>query len=101
MALLQRRTLDLAPVDIRSPENIAAGTIPFINYHPVWIEKNLTKYSFRVINKLSVSNFRSPLFKKMIPLFLALWLERRLQSFLARLNFGPSIFLLAQKEGPT
>lgn len=99
MALLKRKSLDLEPIDIRSPENVAAGTIPFFNYHPLWVERMLEKYGFRIKRKLSVSNFRFPPFKRIIPFIL--WPEKWLQPLLGKFNFGPSIFLLAQRDGPT
>jgi len=90
-------TLDLKPVDIRSPRNIRAKSVPFINYHPLWIRRMVEKQGFELRKKLSVSNFRLSLIKKMIPLKISLGLEKIVQPFLAKFDFGPSIFLLLRK----
>lgn len=72
-------------------------TIPFYNYSPAAIEKMLKKNNLVIQEKLSVSNFRSPLVKKIVPLSLLLEGEKLVQRPLAGINFGPSIFLLARK----
>lgn len=87
----------LTPVDQRSPESIASGTIPFFNHHPKFIFQKLEEAGFKVISVLSVSNFRHPIFKKMVPLRALLFFESSLQSLISSLYFGPSIFVLAQK----
>jgi len=86
---------DLTPVDQRSRENIKERSILFLNHHPKTIEKNLRKNNLKIIKKLSVSNFRSPILKKILPLNWLLFLEKITQPLLAPLNFGPSIFILA------
>jgi len=85
----------LVPVDQRSRKNIKEGSIIFLNHHPQAIEKSLRENNLKIIKKLSVSNFRSPILKKIIPLKWLLFLEEITQSLLAPLNFGPSIFILA------
>jgi len=86
---------DLSPVDQRSRKNIKEGSILFLNHHPKAIEKNLRENNLKIIKKLSVSNFRSPILKKVLPLNWLLFLEKITQPLLAPLNFGPSIFILA------
>ncbi len=86
------------PVERRKEENIAAGTIPFVNHHPVTMQKMLARQGFKVVKILSVSNFRSPILKKIIPLQILLVLESIFQSLLSSFYFGPSIFILAQKQ---
>ncbi|PIS15154.1 hypothetical protein COT63_01470 [Candidatus Shapirobacteria bacterium CG09_land_8_20_14_0_10_38_17] len=88
---------NLAPVDQRSRKNIKERSILFLNHHPKAIEKNLQENNLKIIKKLSVSNFRSPTLKKILPINCLLFLEKITQSILAPLNFGPSIFLLARK----
>jgi ubiquinone/menaquinone biosynthesis C-methylase UbiE len=81
------------------PENIShSREIPFFNYHPTHIRSLLLANGFREIKTLSISNFRNPIFKKLIPLNLLLFLESILQPILSFFNFGPSIFILAQKK---
>jgi len=88
---------DLTPVDRRSRKNIKKGSILFLNHHPKAIEKNLRENNLKIIKNLSVSNFRSPILKKIFPLSYLLFLEKITQPLLAPLNFGPSIFILARK----
>lgn len=87
------------PTDIRSQRHVKMGTLPFINYHPETIVKLLNKYNFEIIEKRSVSNIRSPLMKQLFPVDLLLWFENLLQKPLSKINFGPSIFILARKRG--
>lgn len=89
--------LDIFPKDIRCQENIKKKTIPFINYHPDRIEKLLEDYGFKIIKKRSVSNFRNPIIKRFFPLDVLIDIEQKLQPLLQRINFGPSIFILAKK----
>lgn len=85
------------PVERRRVENIVAGTIPFVNHHPVAMQKLLTRQGYKVLRVLSVSNFRHGFFKAVIPLSVLLGLESFLQSQLAGLYFGPSIWVLARR----
>lgn len=71
--------------------------LPFRNYHPDAIEQKLKSAGFKIVDKLSVSNIRSSYFKKLFNLETLLWVEKNLQKPLSYLNFGPSIFILAQK----
>ncbi len=79
----------------RSKEN---RDILFLNHHPSAIENILLTEWFEIIETLSVSNFRSPLLKKMVPRKILLFFEKMLQRPLAGLRFGPSIYFLAQKK---
>jgi len=90
----RKKTSCLVPVEIGSKRK----KIPFVNYHPHWIEKLVKKSGFRVLTKLSVSNFRFSGFKSFLPLIFLLWVENHFQSFLGKVNFGPSIFLLLEKK---
>lgn len=87
----------LEPVDQRSLESISSGTIPFLNHHPKFIFQQLERPGFKIISVLSVSNFRHPIFKKLIPLSLLLILESICHKPFAICHFGPSIFILCQK----
>ena len=82
------------------PENISTRqNVLFFNYHPTHIKSLLMTKGFKIIKAASVSNFRTKLFKKLLPFKPLLFLEFLLQPVLARLHFGPSIFILA-KKGP-
>lgn len=71
--------------------------MPFFNYHPSHIKSLLLANQFTLLKILSVSNFRNPIFKRLIPQKVLLLLEALFQPLLASLSFGPSIFILAQK----
>lgn len=80
------------------PANISTQKdVLFLNYHPTHVKSLLLSNGFVVNKTLSVSNFRNPVFKKIIPQSLLLRLESWFQSLFAPLHLGPSIFILAQK----
>lgn len=89
--------IDIFPKDIRCPKNVRKKTLPFINYHPDKVEKLLKDNGFKIIKRRSVSNFRSPLLKKIFPLEFLVDIEEKIQPVLQKINFGPSIFILAKK----
>ena len=78
------------PIDRRRAINIRNQTIPFVNHHPISLQKLLISSGFKIEKLLSVSNFRG------LP-FNSLKLENWLQKLLAPVYFGPSIFVLAKK----
>lgn len=86
------------PIDLRSKESLKERKIYFFNHHPKKIFSELFVCGFNIKEVLSVSNFRSPIIKKIIPLKSLLLLERILQKPLSFVFFGPSIFILAQKS---
>lgn len=71
--------------------------IPFVNYHPDFIKELITKHDFTIEKIKSVSNFRSPLLKKIFPVAFLIFLSSITQDILAKVSFGPSIFILAKK----
>src|SRR4030042_3104156 len=87
---------NLNSVYIRSEKAKKEGKIIFVNHHPKKVEDLLEKSGFKIIDKLSVSNFRHQIIKKIIPLGILLLLENILQKPLAYFNYGPSIFFLCQ-----
>jgi ubiquinone/menaquinone biosynthesis C-methylase UbiE len=89
--------IDIFPKDIRCEKNIKKKTIPFINYHPDEIKKLLLENGFEIIERRSVSNFRSNFLKRILPFELLISIEKKSQKVLEKLNFGPSIFILARK----
>ena len=97
-SLLSGHPILLTPLERRSKSNIRLRTIPFVNHHPRTILRKLNKAGFTVTETFSVSNFRSPFLKKVIPLSILLFLEKISQKILSPFCFGPSIFILAHKS---
>ena len=90
--------LDIFPNDRRSKKNIKDSTISFVNHHPDKIEDSLAKNGFKIVERLSVSNVRNSFLKNHIPMKTLLVIEKFFQGMFAKINFGPSIFILAQKK---
>lgn len=97
-AFLRRQRIPAEPVDIRSAESRARGTAPYVNHHPRTITRQLAAVGLDVRQTLSVSNFRHPLAKTLVPPRALLAAERAVQQPLAGLTFGPSLFLLLEKR---
>lgn len=91
--------IDIFTKDARSARAVKRGDIAFLNYHPDMIEYKLESHSFKVKDKLSVSNIRSATVKKFLNTETLLVFEKYLQKLLGVFYFGPSIFVLAQKKG--
>ncbi|MCL4400220.1 class I SAM-dependent methyltransferase [Patescibacteria group bacterium] len=91
--LKQLYSPDPVPVNDESEDDI-----PFVNHNPKTVERTLRGAGFRIVAVRSVSNFRSPLLKKIVPLKILLLLEWMTQRLFARLWFGPSIYFLAEKK---
>lgn len=89
---------DILPIEV-STKPSRKKVLPFINYHPDVIKEKLNEHNFDILEERSVSNIRSPFIKRTIPTEIILPLEKLLQKPLAKIKFGPSIFLLAQKRG--
>lgn len=90
-AKLQKLPVD--PVDIRTKES----NIPFVNHNPKTVKKQLAQCGFKVVDTLSVSNFRSTTIKKLVPKNILVSLEKSVQKPLAKSYFGPSTVYLLQK----
>jgi SAM-dependent methyltransferase len=82
----------------RTPVPVASlgGAVPFVNHHPETVAAQLANFGLEVERALSVSNLRSPLLKRVVPAEHRTAVERRLQPALARVAFGPSLFLLVR-----
>ncbi|WP_327255746.1 methyltransferase domain-containing protein [Streptomyces sp. NBC_01244] len=93
------RGVPRGPVDIRSAEKVAEGSIPFVNHHPDTVVRQFADAGLRVEDKLSVSNMRSGRLKRSLGEDRLLAVEQRVQSPLAALNFGPSLFFLLRRSG--
>ncbi|WSJ83437.1 class I SAM-dependent methyltransferase [Streptomyces sp. NBC_01304] len=96
---VRRQRIPTEPVDIRSAANRARDSIPFVNHHPRTVAGQLAAAGLVVERTLSVSNLRSARLKRLIPHQTLVRAEGALQSPLARLSFGPSIFFLARRPG--
>ncbi len=90
--------ISIFPVDIRSKKHIKNNTLPFINYHPDQIYEKLKLAGFEIIETRSVSNIRSTFLKKLFSLNMLLDIEKKLQIPFSKINFGPSLFVLARKR---
>lgn len=95
--LLRRRQVPAAAVDIRSDEFRNDDNIVYVNHHPETVARQLTSAGLVIRRRLSVSNLRHPLAKKVLPERVMLSVEQAAQRPLARICFGPSMFFLAQK----
>ncbi len=84
----------LTPVRVNDSGDVS---VPFVNHHPRTVYNALTHHGFVIERMLSVSNIRSPLLKKFLSPSLLALLERIMQRPLARIHFGPSIFVLARR----
>ncbi|MCL4391762.1 class I SAM-dependent methyltransferase [Patescibacteria group bacterium] len=97
MALLYAPSLFWNLLSRESVDHSSYDDIPFVNHHPRTIASLLEWNDFIIETTLSVSNFRSPLMKKAIPLSLLLLMENHFQRPLAKFFFGPSVYFLARK----
>lgn len=91
------KKLPVDPVDIRSEQNKRDDVIPFVNHNPKTVRKQLAQSGFKLEKTLSVSNFRSPTIKKILPKSLLVKLEKVSQKPLAKSHFGPSTVYLLRK----
>lgn len=87
-----------SPYDPFSLEPVSRNQKGFFNYHPAYIEALFQKHGLIIEQKLSVSNFRSGVLKKILGLKFLCFLEKLLQKPLAAFDFGPSIYYLLKKN---
>jgi ubiquinone/menaquinone biosynthesis C-methylase UbiE len=85
--------MPIDPVDIRTKDS----DIPFVNHNPKTVKKQLAQTGFKLEKTLSVSNFRSPTLKKILPKSTLVKLEKAMQQPLAKTYFGPSTVYLLRK----
>lgn len=83
----------------RDPKHVSEknADFAFVNHDPEVIRDILLTEQFSILEILSVSNFRHPAFKKIIPLRWILLFEKAFQPLFAKFWFGPSIYFLARK----
>jgi SAM-dependent methyltransferase len=91
-ALARREPIGPAARDVGEP-----GGIPFVNHHPETVAGQFRAAGLRVRRQLSVSNFRHPLAKRILPPAALLAAERVAQEALAGACFGPSLMFLLEK----
>lgn len=96
--IFQADSISLTPVQRKGKTNPHANSIPFLNHHPASVLYDLKNSGFTPKRLLSVSNLRSFWIKKILPLSWMLTLEKYMQPLLAKFYFGPSIFVLSQKN---
>jgi ubiquinone/menaquinone biosynthesis C-methylase UbiE len=87
-----------AAVVSATPMNQTKKDYIFVNHNPKTIRAMLNEHGFEVITTLSVSNFRSRLLKRIMPVKFILFLEKALQKPLAVAWFGPSIYFFARRK---
>jgi ubiquinone/menaquinone biosynthesis C-methylase UbiE len=97
-AFLHGQRIPATPVDIRSEASRRAGNARYVNHHPDTITRQLAEAGLKVRRALSVSNFRHPLAKALVPQRALLAAERAVQQPLAGVRFGPSLFLMLEKQ---
>ena len=79
------------------PISRASKDVTFLNFHPDFVEQALKDNFFKVVDRLSVSNFRNDAVKKTLSKDSLLILENLMQKPFGFINFGPSIFLKCVK----
>lgn len=90
-----QRHKSLAPVPVNGS---SVGGVPFVNHHPQAMYNALIFQGFVIERVLSVSNMRSPILKRLLPMRVLLWIEGLTQHIFSRFYFGPSIFIRARKQ---
>lgn len=78
--------------------SVASKDVTFLNHHPKHVEELLRKNGFVIERRLSVSNFRLPVIKKLFPYALLMGLENISQDILPPIYFGPSIFYKIRRK---
>src|SRR5258708_2718626 len=87
------RSVPLGPMQV----NVHEKEVTFVNHHPTTVKKLLRQEGFVILSELSVSNFRSPILKRLFSVETLLLWERMTQKFFVPIHFGPSIFILAKR----
>lgn len=95
--LTKLRGVPLESIQIGHNANGKKESTPFYNHNPKLIEELLRQTGFEIEGKLSVSNLRSQIVKSKLGLNPMLKVEGKLQTKLAFMDFGPSIFFLLKK----
>lgn len=91
------KKMPIDPVDIKTGTKREENDIPFVNHNPKTVKKQLAQSGFKLEKVLSVSNFRSPTLKKILPQSVLIKLEKVSQKPLSKIYFGPSTVYLLRK----
>ena len=91
------KRLPKQPTKIGSISNGIVDDTPFVNHNPKTVANELKSHQLKIINTLSVSNFRNGSIKKVITTKRLTKIESLLQQKLAPIYFGPSIFFMVEK----
>jgi len=70
------------------------------DFHPTWMRARLAEAMFHVKQTLTVSHFRLPLLKRLLPARLLAAVDNRLQPTGAWWQLTPSVFFRAEAGGP-
>jgi SAM-dependent methyltransferase len=71
-----------------------------LNFHPAWMHARLAEAAFHVKQRRTVSHFRLPLLKRLVPAPALAALDGLLQPTGAWCQLSPSVFLRAVLDGP-
>lgn len=80
-----------------SREIFQRGDLVYFNFHPADIHEKVKAAGFQITKEISVSNFRHPIFKKLLPYQALAFFDRLFSWPFSLLKFGPSIFIKAVK----
>ncbi|MDD5731874.1 MAG: methyltransferase domain-containing protein [Patescibacteria group bacterium] len=81
-----------------SLEPTKRGDDLFYNFHPKYIKKLIQDSGLKIIQSVSVSNFRHKVFKKVLGTKIMLFIDKIFRPIFSLIKFGPSIFVLAEKK---
>ncbi len=87
--LLRRQSW--SPFDPRPVEFVELN----FDFHPAWVRRHLTDAGLRIVSTRTVSHFRFPLLKRMLPAGLLVSLDRLMQPSGALWQLTPSVFVRA------
>ena len=96
---IARWLLRLQPWNPFDPQPIEFATLHF-DFHPTWVRQRLREAGFALERTRSVSHFRLPLLKRILPPTWLAALDGLLQPSGAWLQFTPSVFLRARAIKP-
>jgi SAM-dependent methyltransferase len=92
------KSIPLEPVSVGTSANGINDITPFVNHNPRNIINLLHQSGLTITDKLSVSNLRSRVLKKNVPIQTLIKVEDKLQRPLSNIYFGPSVFFYVKKE---
>jgi SAM-dependent methyltransferase len=81
-----------------APEPYEFARLNF-DFHPTWVEQQMSAAGFRIDAGRAVSHFRAPLFKRLVPARLLAAVDGSIQRVSAAWKLSPSVFLRARAGG--